>query len=97
MTFQLVTEQVSVSRSGHKILGNFGEGFITLIAQYGGANFIADLAARVQIGNFASISFGHKGSGRTNAPERSVDTPVAKRPFDATANEPPRSTVVYLS
>lgn len=26
-------------------------------------------------------------------PFKSVDTPVAKRPFDATAREPPRSTV----
>lgn len=51
MTFQLVTEQVSVNRFGHKILGNC-EGFNTFIAQYGGANFIADLAARIQVGNF---------------------------------------------
>lgn len=31
--------------------------------------------------------------GRGHLPLRSVDTPVAKRPFDATAREPPRSTV----
>jgi len=30
---------------------------------------------------------------RNYLPLRSVDTPVAKRPFEATAREPPRSTV----
>lgn len=43
----------------------------------------------------APVSHAQVDGGKkkpTAAPFRSVDTPVAKRPVDATASEPPKST-----
>jgi hypothetical protein len=57
-------------------------------------DFVPNGTPRAQVGNCISIKSGQKGSRIIVrvAPFRSVDTPVANSPRDATANEPPRST-----
>lgn len=69
---------------------------LTFVAGYYCSKRVANLTTRVQIRNLINIWLGlwtAKCRWGCTIPLRSVDTPVAYNPLDATAREPPRSTL----
>ena len=67
---------------------------LTLITSHLRANRIPHPTPRSQVRDYsASEHQQHARASCYHSPLRSVDTPVWKSPFDATANDPPRSTM----
>lgn len=67
------------------------QGLANLFADGSALEGVAHASTGAQICDFPN-QIHTSGRRLVDSPLRSVDTPVAKRPVDATAREPPRST-----
>ncbi len=85
-------------RAGQKLISEMecGSGGRTSVADGAGLEFLPDSAAVAQVGDcwLAGARVGQWHAGRP--PFRSVDTPVANSPCEATASDPPRSTMLAI-
>ena len=73
---------------------NHGSVLLTFIAGHDSFQDVSDLTSRIEIRDYVDNQLEliqHDQEGKCS-PFRSVDTPVANRPREATANEPPKST-----
>jgi len=86
----LPTSSTSAKKFKEKVMSSRAP---TLIAFDHRFQYISYLASGVEIGDYSRESENCLFSVTGNVPLRSVETPVAYNPLEATANDPPRSTM----